>query len=304
MHAIKSALHTFGQYVPKYLVRQLVSDGVAAQLGGERRALTVMFTDIVGFTTIADGMDAERLMAVTSNYFEDMTRELMNAGGTIDKYIGDAIMALWNAPSPDEDHAVHACLAALRGRALSERMELAFAQRGLPALRTRFGLNTGEAVIGNVGSSDRMSYTAIGTTVNMASRLEGLNKQYGTQILVTEATRMAAGADFVFRHIDRVLPKGRRTATEIHELLGLRRATEPGDFALIMTDDDTAWAANWDWIVAAYLDRRFEDARQRLQALRVRQDDPVARLYTQRIDAFLAMPVTDDWTGVAEYHEK
>jgi adenylate cyclase len=304
MHAMKSALHTFGQYVPKYLVRQLVSGGVGAQLGGERRALTVMFTDIVGFTTIADGMDAERLMGITSDYFERMTRELMDAGGTIDKYIGDAIMALWNAPSPDGDHAAHACLAALRARALSERMELAFAQRGLPALRTRFGVNTGEAIIGNVGSSDRMSYTAIGATVNMASRLEGLNKQYGTQILVTETTRIAAGPDFVFRHIDRVLPKGRRTATEIHELLGLRRPIEPVDSALVLTDGDVAWAADWDRIVAAYLDRRFSDARKQLQGLRVRQDDSVARLYTQRIAAFMATPAADDWTGVAEYHEK
>jgi adenylate cyclase len=183
-------------------------------------------------------------------------------------------------------------------------MELAFAQRGLPALRTRFGVNTGEAIIGNVGSSDRMSYTAIGATVNMASRLEGLNKQYGTQILVTETTRIAAGPDFVFRHIDRVLPKGRRTATEIHELLGLRRPIEPVDSALVLTDGDFAWAADWDGIVAAYLDRRFSDARKQLQGLRVRQDDSVARLYTQRIAAFMATPAADDWTGVAEYHEK
>ena len=304
MHGMKAALHTFGVYVPEYLVRQLVAGDVGARLGGERRVLTVMFTDIVGFTTIADGMDGERLMGLTSAYFERMTRELMGAGATIDKYIGDAIMALWNAPSPDEDHAAHGCLAALRARALSARMELDSGRLGVPALRTRFGVNTGDAVIGNVGSSDRMAYTAIGATVNMASRLEGLNKQYGTEILVTEATRAAAGADFVFRRVDRVLPKGRRTATDIHELIGLRRATEPVDAPLVLAADDLAWAADWDRIVAAYLDRRFMEARKLLQAARVRQDDALAGLYTQRIQAFMAAPVTDDWSGVAEYHEK
>lgn len=304
MHAMKSALHTFGLYVPKYLVRQLVSGDGEAQLGGKRQVLSLMFTDIVGFTTIADGMEAERLMGLTSEYFERMTREIMGAGGTIDKYIGDAIMVLWNAPSPDRDHAAHACLAALRCRGLSARMELSFTQRGWPPLRTRFGVNTGEAVIGNVGSSDRMSYTAVGTTVNMASRLEGLNKKYDTQILVTQATRLAAGADFVFRHVDRVLPKGRRTPTDIHELLGLRLAARPMDSPFVLAAAEIAWASDWDRIVAAYLERRFIDARRSLEGLTMRHDDTVATLYMQRLEAFIAAPASDDWNGVAEYHEK
>jgi len=305
MHAMKGALHLFGLYVPKYLVRQLISgDGGGAKLGGERREVTVMFTDIVGFTTIADGMDPEQLTQLTSDYFERMTRELMGAGGTIDKYVGDAIMALWNAPSPDDEHAAHACLAALRGRNLSDRIEQDFAQRGWPALRTRFGVNTGEAVLGNVGSSDRMSYTAIGAMVNMASRLEGLNKQYGSQILVTEATRAAGGADFVFRHVDRVLPKGRQVPTDIHELLGLRCAAGPSDEPLVLGADDIAWASDWDRLVAAYLDRRFGDAQCLLHSLRGQRDDVVRELFAQRIAALIAMPVADDWAGVTAYQEK
>jgi adenylate cyclase len=305
MHAMKDALHLFGLYVPKYLVRQLVSgDGGGAKLGGERRQVTVMFTDIVGFTTIADGMDPEQLTQLTSDYFERMTRELMGAGGTIDKYVGDAIMTLWNAPSPDDEHAAHACLAALRCRTLSDRIEQDFAQRGWPALRTRFGVNTGEAVLGNVGSSDRMSYTAIGAMVNMASRLEGLNKQYLTQILVTEATRAAAGADFVFRHVDRVLPKGRQVPTDIHELLGLRCAAGPMDEALVLGADDIAWASDWDRLVAAYLDRRFVDAQRLLQSLPARRNDALRDLFAQRIEALIARPASDDWVGVTAYQEK
>lgn len=303
MQAMKAALHTFGVYVPKDLVRQLMGGDGTAHLGGERRVLTVMFTDIVGFTTIADGMDAETLMRLTSTYFEAMTRELMGAGGTIDKYVGDAVMALWNAPGLDEDHAARGCLAALRCRDLSHRLTREFEQRGWPALRTRFGVNTGEAVIGNVGSTDRMSYTAIGATVNMASRLEGLNKQYDTQILVTAATREAAGIDFVFRHVDRVLPKGRQTATDIHELLGLRSAVEDVDRGLLLSDADITRAARWDGIVAAYLDRRFVEARLLLPAT-IQPADRLGALYRQRLDAFIAEPPGSAWDGVAAYQEK
>jgi adenylate cyclase len=303
MQAMKSALHTFSVYVPKDLVRQLMGGDGTARLGGERRVLSVMFTDIVGFTSIADGMDAEMLMRLTSAYFEQMTRELMGAGGTIDKYVGDAVMALWNAPGLDADHAARACVAALRCRDLSERLTGEFEQRGWPALRTRFGVNTGEAVVGNVGSTDRMAYTAIGTTVNMASRLEGLNKQYGTQILVTEATRAAAGTDFVFRHVDRVLPKGRQMPTEIHELLGLRSAAEDVDNPLMLSDADIDRAARWDGIVAAYLDRRFVDARLLLPAT-TRPDDRLGTLYRQRLEALIAEPPGSSWDGVAAYLEK
>ena len=303
MQAMKSALHMFSVYVPKDLARQLMDGDGTAHLGGERRVLTVMFTDIVGFTSIADGMDAETLMRLTSEYFEEMTRELMNAGGTIDKYIGDAVMALWNAPGLDADHAAHGCLAALRGRDLSHRLARDFEQRGRPALRTRFGVNSGEAVIGNVGSTDRMAYTAIGATVNMASRLEGLNKQYGTQILVTAATREAAGSDFVFRRVDRVLPKGRQTATDIHELLGLRCAAAPADRRLLLADADIERAARWDSIVAAYLDRRFVEARLLLPA-NGGPDDRLGALYRQRLDAFIAEPPGSSWDGVAAYQEK
>ena len=148
-----------------------------------------------------------------------------------------------------------------------------------------------------------MSYTAIGATVNMASRLEGLNKQYDTQILVTAATREAAGSDFVFRHVDRVLPKGRQTATDIHELLGLRSAAEEADRRLLLSDADIARAVRWDSIVAAYLDRRFVEARLLLPAT-AGPADRLGALYRQRLDAFIAEPPGSAWDGVAAYHEK
>lgn len=304
MHAMKSALHSFGLYVPKYLVREIVRGDGQARIGGERRIVTVMFTDIVGFTTIADGMEAEQLTRLTSEYFEVMTKVLMDAGGTIDKYIGDAVMVLWNAPNPYEAHAAGGCRAALRARLVSERMERSFAQRGWPGLLTRFGVNSGEAVVGNVGSSDRLSYTAIGATVNFAARLEGLNRQYGTQILVNDTTRAAAEPAFIFRRVDRVLAKGRQQPADIHELLGLRRANDPADAALVLDAADIAWAATWDWIVTAYLDRRFTEARDVLSGLTTPRNDPLQQLYTDRLDAFIARPPPDDWDGVTAYQVK
>ena len=304
MHAMKSALHTFSLYVPKYLVREIVSGDGKAKIGGERRIVTVMFTDIVGFTTIADGMDAEQLTRLTSEYFEVMTKSLMDAGGTIDKYIGDGIMVLWNAPNPYATHAAGGCRAALRARVVSERLERDFAQRGWPGLLTRFGVNTGEAVVGNVGSSDRLSYTAIGATVNFSARLEGLNRQYGTQILVSDATRAAAGPAFVFRRIDRVLAKGRQQPADVHELLGLRHADDPADAALVLAKAEVAWAATWDWIVAAYLERRFADARDALAGLITSRNDPLKQLFSERLDKFIARPPPDDWDGVTAYQVK
>jgi adenylate cyclase len=304
MHAMKAALHSFGLYVPKYLVREIVQGAGAARVGGERRIVTIMFTDIVGFTTIADGMDAERLTRLTSEYFEGMTRTLMDAGGTIDKYIGDGIMVLWNAPAPYPNHASGACLAALRCRLLSERMERGFAERGWPGLLTRFGVNTGEAVVGNVGSSDRLSYTAIGATVNMAARMEGLNRQYGTQVLVSDATRAAAGPAFVFRRVDRVLAKGRQQPTELHELLGLRHADDPADADLVLAPAEIAWAQAWDGIVSNYLRRQFADAQAALAALPPLRNDPLHDMFFKRIDTFTARPPPEDWDGVTAYNEK
>lgn len=304
MQAMKAALHTFGLYVPKYLVREIVRGDGEARIGGQRRIITVMFTDIVGFTTIADGLDAERLTQLTSEYFEGMTGTLMEAGGTIDKYIGDGIMVLWNAPNPYPAHAGAACLAALRCRLLSERMERGFAQRGWPGLLTRIGLNTGEAVVGNVGSSDRLSYTAIGATVNLAARLEGLNRQYGTHVLVSDETRQAAGPRFVFRRVDRVLAKGRQQPTDLYELLGLRHADTPADAALVLNEADIAWAETWDRIVTAYLQRRFTEAQAILAGLDSGRQDTLAELFAARIERFVASPPPEDWHGVTAYDVK
>ena len=177
--------------------------------------------------SIPAALDPEELTARTSAYFSAVGEELLRSGATIDKYIGDSVMAFWNAPEAQEDHAALACLGALRAARRVEELNAELVAGGVPPLRTRFGIHTGEAVVGNVGSVDRMNYTALGHTVNLASRLEGMNKRYGTTILVSDAVRRAAGERFRFRFVESAVPAGASEAVELYELLGASDETLP-----------------------------------------------------------------------------
>jgi adenylate cyclase len=218
---MRAVVRTFSSFVPKRLVQQLVETGAELRLGGSRREVTVLFTDIEGFTNITENADPEQVMLQTSRYLAVMTEVIMAHGGTVDKFVGDGIMAIWNAPTEDADHVAHACAAVLAGRDANQKLNEAFSREGSPAYRTRFGLHTGEAVVGIIGSSDRMSYTALGATVNLAARLEPLNKEYGTTILVSKAVQQQVAERFVFRAVDTIKPRGFGTAVQIFELLGM-----------------------------------------------------------------------------------
>ncbi len=279
--AMKATLRSFAVYLPRDLVRQYLAAGTEPRLGGERIPLSLMFTDIQGFTTIGEKLDPMELTQIASAYFEEVTSELLAAGATIDKYIGDAVMAFWNAPRRDPAHAAHACAAALRTRAVTVRLAEKFVARGWPALPTRFGVHTGEAVVGNVGSSDRMTFTAMGGVVNLANRLEGLNKLYGTQILVSETTRAAAGRRFVFRPVDIVIAKGTASPMPVHELLGFADTEAPAE--LRVRDADIASLVTWTACVEAYREGRFDDARAALAAMRCKSGFPVAKICAARL---------------------
>ncbi|HEY4253584.1 MAG TPA: adenylate/guanylate cyclase domain-containing protein [Roseomonas sp.] len=303
MSAMKAALANFAAYVPRDLVQQLVANGEAARLGGDRRQLSVMFTDVEGFTTLAEAMEPEEVMHITSIYFEALTTRLLADHATIDKYIGDAVMALWNAPRRDPRHAAQACLAALRARQVSLAMEADFTARGWPALRTRFGVHSGEAVVGNIGSSDRLSYTAIGTMVNLASRLEGLNKFYGTGILISDATRRAAGDAFICRPVDLVLPKGARVPMEIFELIGLAEP-EPEDAGIAVPAVIRAGLEAWGEAIADYRAGRFAEALARIEDLQDGGADALRAAYIARLQALLADPPPQDWSPVIGFNSK
>lgn len=294
MEEMKSGLRSFQKYVPAQLVRELLASGQEAQLGGERKRITLYFSDIVGFTTIAESLRSDVLAKLLAEYLDLMTREMIAQGATIDKYIGDAIMAFWGAPHPIKEQALRACRTALANREALVGLGDKWLADGLPAFQIRIGLHTGEALVGNFGSKNRLDYTAIGDTVNLASRLEGLNKHYQTVIMMSEVTYSEVEAHVVARRIDRVAVKGRSGGTNIYELLAMRESA---------TLDQVTLKQDYEEALDLYVDRKFEDARAGFSRLAIAGDGPAAVLAT-RCAAFMRLPPSDDWSGVSEMNEK
>jgi len=222
MNLAQRAISSFARFVPKELVQRVVDNSISTELGGVRAEITVVFTDVRDFTTIAEAADPDILMHQTSRYFSVLTEAFLVEGGTIDKFIGDAVMVFWNAPNPQPDHVERACRAALAARLACQKLNSEFEAEGLKPFFTRVGVHVGDAVVGNLGSNERMNYTALGNTVNLAARLEGLNKQFGTEILVSEAVFLRAQHCFDFRSIDAVIAKGMTRETRVFELVGAR----------------------------------------------------------------------------------
>jgi adenylate cyclase len=221
VHLAQRAISSFARFVPKEIVRRVIDNSISTKLGGVKQEITVVFTDVRGFTTIAESADPDVLMRQTSRYFSVLTEAFLAEGGTVDKFIGDAVMVFWNAPDPQPDHILRACRAVLSAKAAGERLNAEFEDEGLQPFFTRFGIHVGEAVVGNVGSAERMNYTALGNTVNLAARLEGLNKQAGTAVLASEDVYMRVRDQFEFRALDAVVAKGMTKETRIFELVGV-----------------------------------------------------------------------------------
>jgi adenylate cyclase len=218
---MKTSLRSFGKYVPTDLVRQLLASGVEARLGGVNRELTIFFCDLVGFTSVSESLTPLQLVEQLGEYFEAFTDEVAATGGTVDKFIGDAVMAFWGAPTENPGHAVAACRCALACQRRLAALRTRWKEQGKPLLFARIGINTGPVVVGNIGSASRLNYTVIGDAVNVASRLEGLNKFYETSICLSEDTLGETAGAVVARPIDRVSVKGKSTAVLVYELLGM-----------------------------------------------------------------------------------
>ena len=217
----------FGQYMSDTVISHLLAHPEKLKLGGERRRVTLFFSDLAGFTTISERLDAETVVALLNDYLSAMTEIILAEEGTVDKFEGDAIMALWGAPLDQEDQALRACRAALLQRAALEGLNQRFAGMKLPPLKMRIGLNTGDAIVGNLGSAKRFDYTVIGDTVNLASRLEGLNKFYKTAIMASEATAAACGEAVAFRELDLVAVKGKEKPVRVFEVVALKEDLPP-----------------------------------------------------------------------------
>jgi adenylate cyclase len=230
-----------------------------------------------------------------------MTTSIHDHGGTVDKFIGDAIMAFWNAPRPDENHAENACLAALGCLRANRAIDDALAEAGQPPMPTRFGLHTGEVVVGNVGSNDRMQYTALGSNVNLASRVESLNKQYGTQVLATGSVERIARHRFVFRQVDLAIPSGLSEPIALFELIGARDPESPFACPPEVIDRCRRWQDAMD----LYLGQRWREAEDAFRALAGEPGNAVlSALYLDRCARLLANPPGDDWDGAERFTSK
>jgi adenylate cyclase len=231
LHTSRTALETFGRYVPKSLVRKVVDSCEEPTLGGDRRHVTLLFTDIVGFTTISEATRPEVLVELLSEYFSGVSRIVHAYGGTINKYIGDAVMAMWNVPEVQQDHILAACKAALEIQDFVRDFNRQMVARGMPVFETRLGIHSGVALVGHVGDSDHIEYTALGDTVNIAARLEGLNKDYGTTILISEVVAEVVKDQCTVRFVDTVAPKGRKNTIDVYELTAKQPVERAADAA-------------------------------------------------------------------------
>ena len=305
METMRVALKSFGMYIPDALVKNIVTSNLSPELGGDRKELTLFFSDIADFTTLAESLSPEALTNDITRYFDEVGSVILSSGGTIDKYIGDAIMAFWNAPTEQADHASQACLTALRCRAAVHTFNAARQKQGLLPMHTRFGLHTGEAIVGNTGSSDRMNYTAMGASVNLASRIEGLNKHYGTEILVSQNTMAKTGKGFVFRSVGRAIPKGSKESVGIFELVGTRGGAMHGGDEFAVDDQTSEFLSRWEKTFKLYLSRRFAEAAERFEKhLADRPQDGLAAMYLTSARNLAAIPPPPGWQGVTTFTTK
>lgn len=280
----------FGQYLSPEVIRRLL---VNPRLVDPRKTeITVMFSDIRGFTTISEKLDAQELALFLNQYLSDMTRIVFDRQGTLDKYIGDAVMAFWGAPFEEGDHAVKACETALDMMKRVGELQTQWKAEGKPPLEIGIGLNTGVASVGNMGSSLRYGYTALGDAVNLSSRLEGLNKEYGTHVLVAETTYVEAkDAGLVFRELDLIQVKGKLQPVTIYELLGRHgEAASNGSMAELAARIEVFARGR-----ELYRKRRWADAQKAFQEW---PEDGPSRVYWKRCQEYLFEEPPANWDGV------
>jgi adenylate cyclase len=280
---------TFESYVAPTVVQEMLKHPEQLRLGGERREITVLFTDIRGFTTMSENLDPEALVKLLHDFLNPMSNIIINQGGTIDKYMGDAIMALFGAPLIQAEHPRMACRAALEMVASLEALNRTWTEQGRPPLKVGVGVNSGPVAVGNMGSDRLFDYTAIGDNVNLASRLEGLNKYYGTSILISDATAQALDHGFILRDMDLVKVKGKAQGVRIHAVLG-EGDPEPYQARFLELHHRA---------LALYRGREWaESLAVFAQALAVTPGDATCQRYVNLAQKYQETPPPDDWEAV------
>jgi adenylate cyclase len=260
-------------------------------LGGEKKLVTIFFSDLAGFTSLSENLPPEEVVGILNTYLERMTTVIIENGGFVNKFEGDAIMAFWGAPLASADQAFKAMRAALRCQEELAALNRDFASQGLPSLGMRIGINSGEVIVGNIGSQKRFEYTVIGDAVNLASRLEGINKQYRTAIICGSLAGSMAAGPIVLRRLDRVRVKGKLNPEEIFEVVGEKEQAMDGRIERL---------ADFEKGLQLYFSGDFAAAMNIFAAL---SDDPPAQAFTKRCRYLLDNP-PDSWEGCWTFTEK
>jgi len=280
----------FSHYMSDLLIQDLLRHPDKLRLGGEKRVLSVFFSDLAGFTTLSEKLNPEEVVTLLNRYLTAMTDIILASGGLIDKYEGDAIMAFWGAPVLQEDHAARACLAALDNQSRLAELRQEFIHMGLPPVYARIGINTGDMIIGNMGSSQRFDFTVIGDSVNLASRLEGAGKEYGTSIIISEDTYRQAADRVEVRELDLLRVKGKEVPVRIYELLAKKGGLdEKGQKVRDLFGDGLGHYRQQHWPEAISCLQRI---------LTSAPEDGPAKVFITRCQQFMQTPPTDPWDGV------
>ncbi|HLP16406.1 MAG TPA: CHASE2 domain-containing protein [Bacteroidota bacterium] len=287
----------FAHYLNPHIVDELIAHPEKLRLGGERKELTVMFADVGGFTNLSERIEPERVIALLNEYLGAMSDIIIAHNGTLDKYEGDAIMAFWGAPLELQNAALDACRAALAMQKKVEEIRAVWRREGKPEFSVRIGINTGEMIVGNVGSASRFDYTVIGDSVNIASRLEGANKAYGTTIMISERTASFVKEELVCRELDDLMVIGRSTPIRIFEPLGAIRTIAESPLSAALVHHAKG--------LECYRNRRFDEALVSFRkVLEIVPTDGPARTYIMRSERFLLEAPGPDWTGIHSLQSK
>jgi adenylate cyclase len=291
----KKAMGAFKQYVSPDVIKELLKHPEKLKLGGARKNVTIFFSDVRGFTTISEKLSPEQLVHFLNIYLTHMSDIILDNKGVIDKYIGDAIMAFWGAPIETKRHAHLACDTSLKMMERLKRMQIEFEKEGLPHIDIGIGLNTGDCVIGNMGSTKRFDYTAMGDTVNLAARLEGLTKQYGVKILIGEKTFSKVKGSYICREIDFVQVKGKKEGVTIYELVG--RKSKVGF-------EELKYIKMYEKGFHYYKKKKFKEAIVEFEKCLNVREDKSAKAFVKRCKDYLKNPPAKNWNGIYEWKSK
>ena len=286
--------NAFGRYVQGEVIAQIMRDPAQLELGGQQRELSVMFSDLAGFTSMSEAMTPHELVAFMNEYLGAMSDVIIECGGTLDKYIGDAIMAVWGAPVAQADHAIRACRAVVRQQHMLARLHEQWAEEGKPMPSARFGVHSGEMVVGNVGGRQRFDYTVLGDNVNLGARLEPINSQYGTRAMISQATFDQLDGKFVCRELDRIVVKGRTQPVTVYELL------DEAPNAVL-----AKFARDFDDGLRLYYGQQWSAAREAFRAFQADYpNDQASGLFMRRCGEYALQPPPEDWNGAYVYTSK